>query len=176
MDDQSRIDYLTQGFCDINRKFYKICLGFGIPDMADDVFQEYCINILEGKSSRQTLKQFFIDFCRKHRIANRRTKAPDSKDYVSLDSFESVDGLLLEPPYEKPTISFEDKDLINTLYSALWAEMDCRDRDMFKSYLQDEDLKDIALRENKTLPLISQRMTKLRRKMRAVANKLGVMP
>lgn len=61
------------------RKVFAAARKYGLEP--DDVYQDYCLQILEGKSKSQTLKQFCIDYIR-YTYGDNRT------DYMSGNNYK----------------------------------------------------------------------------------------
>ncbi len=46
-------------------KLKYISIKYGKEEIFEDIYQDYCVHILSGKGSKQTVEQFFIDYSRK---------------------------------------------------------------------------------------------------------------
>jgi DNA-directed RNA polymerase specialized sigma24 family protein len=82
----------------LKKRLNYLCKKYGKGDEVDDVFQEYCLYILDGKSNHQTLEQFFIDYSRRHHWTKNlrfqevyeNTEAQEEKEEVEKIEFEKI--------------------------------------------------------------------------------------
>lgn len=95
-------EYLTSK--KLQRRLKYICAKFGRIQDYEDVYQSYCVHILEGKGEKQTLDQFFIDYSRKNKWCARDLPAPlftEFEDYkcnmhpvIELKEIDRISSLL----------------------------------------------------------------------------------
>jgi RNA polymerase sigma factor (sigma-70 family) len=99
-----------------SRLIYTIPLRFGFPKIvADEVFQETCLTLLESLDSLQEkdrVRSWLVTVCRRVCIQHRRQK----KEWQSLDGV-TIDGRF--PPLDSELIQLEQQHLVHEALAKL---------------------------------------------------------
>jgi len=93
----------------LRKRFKYLCSKYNKSQEFNDIYQEYCLNILEGKSQHQTLEQFFIDYSRRYKLIKNKTCEfiDDLHSGIEpLDEFANFKNITAHMPEDKRLILF----------------------------------------------------------------------
>ena len=104
---------------DIKRRLKIICHLHGKFNYFDDVYQDYCVDILEGKRSKQTLDQCFIDYSRKKKWIMNKSHCRDLRPkFINIDNLHIgvYDKGSIDWDYILSLLNKDEKELIELYY------------------------------------------------------------